>query len=326
MSTATPRRPDGAPPLAVALLCIVVAPLRRSGRLAAALSVLAASTSLAASVALLKQTLEGAPGILLQWPWLVSDGQTVATVGMQLDGVSIPMLVVVSFVATAVQIFSLSYMDDETPASYGRYFTWHALFLFSMQGLVLAPNLLQLFAAWEPRRTLQLPAHRLLLPQEHGRKGLSQGLLDHQAGRHGPALGPHPPLRRRRNLHVGPRVRPSPGHGAALGRGPLLLRGDGQVRAVSSACLAPRRHGGTHPRLPALLHAATMVAAGVYLLVRAQPIFLGSEVVLHGGHRRLPQRSSPPSSPSHRPTSRRSWPTALAPSSGTWSRRWARAA
>jgi NADH-quinone oxidoreductase subunit L len=279
MSTATLGVLTVLPPLAVALLCMVVAPLRRSGRLAAALSVLAASTSLAASVALLKQTLEGAPGILLQWPWLVSDGQTVATVGMQLDGVSIPMLVVVSFVATAVQIFSLSYMDDEPPASYGRYFTWHALFLFSMQGLVLAPNLLQLFAAWE---LVGLCSYLLIgfyyRKSAAGKASLKAFWITKLADM-GLLLG--------LILHyvVAGTFTWDPASVQALGMALPWVAGlyffavMGKSAQFPLHVWLPDAMEGPTP-VSALLHAATMVAAGVYLLVRAQPIFLGSEVVL----------------------------------------------
>ncbi len=48
-----------------------------------------------------------------------------------------------------VQIYSLGYLDDEPKPALGRYYAYQSLFAFSMMGLVLAPNLLQLFICWE---------------------------------------------------------------------------------------------------------------------------------------------------------------------------------
>ena len=52
-------------------------------------------------------------------------------------------------VSFLVQVYSLGYLSDEPPASLGRYYTYQSLFTFSMMGLVLAPNFVQLFICWE---------------------------------------------------------------------------------------------------------------------------------------------------------------------------------
>ena len=59
------------------------------------------------------------------------------------------MLILVTLVAFLVQVYSLEYLHDEPPPALGRYYTYQSLFAFSMMGLVLAPNLLQLFICWE---------------------------------------------------------------------------------------------------------------------------------------------------------------------------------
>ena len=48
-----------------------------------------------------------------------------------------------------MQLYSLGYLHDEPPPALGRYYAYQSLFAFSMMGLVLAPNLLQLFICWE---------------------------------------------------------------------------------------------------------------------------------------------------------------------------------
>ena len=83
------------------------------------------------------------------WPWLPSGGKTIADVGVLVDPTSTIMLCLVSLVALLVQFYSLGYLHDEPPAALGRYYVYQSLFAFSMMGLVLAPNLLQLFMCWE---------------------------------------------------------------------------------------------------------------------------------------------------------------------------------
>src|SRR4030095_16043262 len=76
-------------------------------------------------------------------------GKPLATIGVLADETSTIMLVLVALVAFLVQLYSLSYLSEEPPPGLGRYYTYQSLFAFSMMGLVLAPNLLQLFICWE---------------------------------------------------------------------------------------------------------------------------------------------------------------------------------
>ena len=69
--------------------------------------------------------------------------------GVLADADSTLMLVLVALVAFLVQVYSLGYLSDEPPASLGRYYTYQSLFAFSMMGLVLSPNFVQLFVCWE---------------------------------------------------------------------------------------------------------------------------------------------------------------------------------
>ncbi len=135
-------------PGAVALLLAIVTPLRNR-RTAIALSIAAALSALCAAILLVKGQLQPVPPQLLTIPWLLQDGVPFAEIGLRIDGISTSMLLVVTFVASCVQIFSIGYMHDETQPAQGRYFTYHSLFLTAMNILVLAPNLLQLFLGWE---------------------------------------------------------------------------------------------------------------------------------------------------------------------------------
>ncbi|MGO9064496.1 MAG: hypothetical protein ACLQIH_07135, partial [Myxococcaceae bacterium] len=124
-------------PALAALLLVLVPWLRHRGAPAAGLTVLSSVVATAAAVALVVDKSLGAPDVRVTVPWLVARGRTLAEVGIQLDHLSAVMLLVVTLVALCVQVFSLEYMRDEAARSYGRYFAYHALFLFSMNLLVL---------------------------------------------------------------------------------------------------------------------------------------------------------------------------------------------
>jgi NADH-quinone oxidoreductase subunit L len=130
------------------LVLAVVAPLRRMGRPAGYLSILGAAGSLASAVMAWRQASNGTDSRLL-WEWLPAQGQVLATVGVFADADSTVMLTLVALVALLVQVYSLGYLSDEPPPGLGRYYTYQSLFAFSMMGLVLAPNFVQLFICWE---------------------------------------------------------------------------------------------------------------------------------------------------------------------------------
>src|SRR6266545_2114508 len=94
------------------VILAVVAPLRRLGRPAAYLSILFSAAALVAAI--------GA--------WRLS---------------------LVALISFLVQVYSLGYLSDEAAPSLGRYYVYQSLFAFSMMGLVLAPNFVQLFICWE---------------------------------------------------------------------------------------------------------------------------------------------------------------------------------
>ncbi|SIT93530.1 NADH-quinone oxidoreductase subunit L [Pontibacter indicus] len=69
------------------------------------------------------------------------------TAGILLDNLTVLMLVIVTFISTLVQLFSVGYMHGDK--GYSRYFAYLGLFTFSMLGIVLVDNLLLLFMFWE---------------------------------------------------------------------------------------------------------------------------------------------------------------------------------
>ncbi|RDV15950.1 NADH-quinone oxidoreductase subunit L [Pontibacter diazotrophicus] len=83
------------------------------------------------------------------WFSMASIGGTLAdfTAGILLDNLTVLMLVIVTFTSTLVQLFSIGYMHGDR--GYSRYFAYLGLFTFSMLGIVLVDNLLLLFMFWE---------------------------------------------------------------------------------------------------------------------------------------------------------------------------------
>ena len=134
-------------PFSSFVLLAVLTPLRRTGRAAGVLSIAAAAGSLLASL-ILWRTLPP-QRVELQWGWLPAEGGPLASVGILVDSLSAVMLVLVALVSFLVQLYSLGYLEHETAPALGRYYAYHSLFAFSMIGLVLAGNFLQMFIFWE---------------------------------------------------------------------------------------------------------------------------------------------------------------------------------
>ncbi|HHO54240.1 MAG TPA: NADH-quinone oxidoreductase subunit L [Deltaproteobacteria bacterium] len=280
-------------PLVVAVFLIVAAPVRRNGVLAPGLSVLGSLVSLVGAGALLLRQIFGLdPDLTVERQWLVAGGETVARVGITVDGTSAAMLAVVTFVAAMVQIFSLGYLSDEPEEDRGRYFTWQSLFLFSMLGLVVSPNLLQLFACWElvglcsylligywwRKPSAAKAAVKAFWVTKFADMGLLIGLvlLYYHTGAFewGPgaveqlaAAGSDP--------EKTPWVLPS-----VAVAGLMFFAVMGKSAQFPLHVWLPDAMEGPTP-VSALLHAATMVAAGVYLIVRAWPLFEAAPVVLN---------------------------------------------
>ena len=174
-----------------------------------------------------------------------------------------------------VHVYSIGYMSHDP--GYWRFFAYLNLFMFSMLLLVLAGNFLVVFVAWELVGLSQLPAHRLLVPQALGGAGGQEGVHRQPRRRRRVRARDHGDLRQ-------PRAR------STSARSSTRI-GDARShdRSRSSRCWSSPGAMGKSAQFPlhvwlpdamegptpvsALIHAATMVNAGVYLVARANPIF-----------------------------------------------------
>jgi len=90
----------------------------------------------------------GAPGVVTLATW-VSSGDFSVTWALRYDTLSAVMVAMITFIATLIHIYSVGYMGHEPHGSVWRFFSYLSLFTFAMLMLVTADNLLQLFFGWE---------------------------------------------------------------------------------------------------------------------------------------------------------------------------------
>jgi NADH-quinone oxidoreductase subunit L len=263
-------------PAASFLVLAVVVPLRRSGRPAAYVSALAAALSLgAASAAWL--TSDGATARIAAWEWLPAQGAPLATIGVLVDGTSGVMLVLVALVAFLVQVYSIGYLDEEPPTALGRYYTYQSLFAFSMMGLVLAPNLLQLFICWE---LVGLCSYLLIgfwYRKPEAARAALKAFWTTKAGDVGLLVGIVLLWRQTGTFDLGELQLMAASGGIALAGLSVItfciyLGAMGKSAQFPLHIWLPDAMEGPTP-VSALIHAATMVTAGVYLLHRTAWLF-----------------------------------------------------
>jgi NADH-quinone oxidoreductase subunit L len=258
------------------LILAIVSPLRRSGRPAAYASILFAFGALAAAVVSWLGH-RGGQVTKLAWDWLPSQGSSIATIGVLADADSTLMLILVTLVAFLVQLYSLEYLHAEPPAALGRYYTYQSLFAFSMMGLVLSPNLLQLFICWE---LVGLCSYLLIgfwYQKPEAARAAVKAFWTTKAGDVGLLIGIVLLWRVTGTFDLG-ELRMLIGNGTIPVMGLSLISFCIYLGAVGKSAQFP-----LHVWLPdamegptpvsALIHAATMVTAGVYLLHRTAFLF-----------------------------------------------------
>jgi len=136
------------PILSFAIISLLLRPfIRKQNQISSYVSISGISLSFILSIWALISVLSSEDIIIFDsFTWL-QIGSTKINVGLLLDPLSAVMLVVVTSVSLLVQIYSLGYMYDDK--SYSRYFAYLSLFSSSMLGIVLAANIIQLFFFWE---------------------------------------------------------------------------------------------------------------------------------------------------------------------------------
>jgi len=282
-------------PFAAALLLGVCPPLRRAGRLAALVSLAGIGVALVAAARLATwlwvsgiQARAGggavAHEVTLEVPWLLQAGPTpLATVGVLVDPLAAAMAVLVTLVATGVQLYSLGYLGDEPPPALGRYYLYQSLFAGSMLGLVFAPNFLQLFVFWELVGLCSYLLIGFYYERPAAARAATKAFWTTKLGDVGLLLGIVLLWGAAGTVEFGTLFRAA-AQGAlppALGLYMTLvyLGAVGKSAQFPLHVWLPDAMEGPTP-VSALIHAATMVTAGVYLVARAYPLFAAAPDVL----------------------------------------------
>lgn len=207
-------------------------------------------------------------------------GGDALTLGLGLDAVSAIMLLVVTIVGTCVQIYSLGYMHRDPRV--GWFYAVLSLFTAAMLTLVLADNLLLLYVAWEIMGLCSYLLIGFWYEQEAPRKASQKAFLTTRVGDVGLAIGLFVIYKAAGtlDLHAALDSVGAWAPGIATVAALLLLFGAmGKSAQVPLHVWLPDAMAGPTPA-SALIHAATMVAAGVYLVARTLPIFEASGTAL----------------------------------------------
>ncbi len=203
-------------------------------------------------------------------------------VGLRLDAVSAIMLLVVTIVGLCVQVYSLSYMKKDRRK--GWYFAVLSLFTSAMLLLVLSGDFLLLYMSWEIMGLCSFLLIGFWHEQAGPRAAAIKAFLTTRVGDVGFAIGLAVMWATVHtfNMHEVAEFDWSLFPAAALAVSLLLFFGAmGKSAQVPLHVWLPDAMAGPTPA-SALIHAATMVAAGVYLVIRAMPIFhQASPVGLH---------------------------------------------
>ena len=213
------------------------------------------------------------------WQWLPA-GDLEVDVGLFVDNLTACLLIVVTTIGMLVHVYSIGYMRHDP--GYWRFFAYLNLFMFSMLLLVLADSWLVVFVAWElvglssylligfwyRRRSAALAAKKAFIVNRVGDVGFALGIMAIFV-----ALGT---LDIRETFDRIGELEPSTISLIAL----LLFCGAvGKSAQFPLHVWLPDAMEGPTP-VSALIHAATMVNAGVYLVARANPIFAQAPEVM----------------------------------------------
>src|SRR5213082_4014582 len=210
-----------------------------------------------------------------EFNWIDFVGVFRVPFGFVLDNLSKTMLVLVSGVGSLIHIYSLGYMRDDEGKS--RYFAALSLFMFAMLGIVLSNNFVMLFIFWE---LVGFTSYVLIghwFDRDAAADAAKKAFITTRLGDFGFMLGILMVWTATGSIvfaEIAPRLSTVTSHPAFLTIAALLIfcGAVGKSAQFPLHVWLPDAMEGPTP-VSALIHAATMVAAGVYMLARAQPLF-----------------------------------------------------
>jgi len=246
--------------------------------------------SLLASIVIFLDVLEGNSYNGSVYTWLVS-GDTRFEVGFLIDQLSATMMVVVSLVSLMVHIYTIGYMHDDP--GYQRFFSYISLFTFSMMMLVMSNNFLQLFFGWEAVGLVSYLLIGFWYTRPTAIYANMKAFLVNRVGDFGFLLGIALVLMHFGTLDYASVFAQAPGivdEKIELIPGMswlvitlicilLFVGAMGKSAQFPLHVWLPDSMEGPTP-ISALIHAATMVTAGIFMVARMSPLFELSETAL----------------------------------------------
>jgi len=213
-------------------------------------------------------------------------------IGFLIDSLTVVMLVTVTFISLLVHIYSIGYMADDD--GYQRFFSYISLFTFMMLMLVTANNFLQLFFGWEGVGLVSYLLIGFWYEKESANQGSLKAFLVNRVGDFGFILGIGLVLAYCGSLDYQTVFQQVPqiasqeitlfsGHAWSLMTVICLLLFVGAMGKSAQVPLhvwLPESMEGPTP-ISALIHAATMVTAGVFMIARISPMIEWSNTALN---------------------------------------------
>jgi NADH-quinone oxidoreductase subunit L len=276
-------------PLAGAILAGLFG--RQIGRAGAHwITIIGVAISFAASCVIFADVLKGNGFNGPVYTWLVSGG-TRFEIGFLIDRLSALMMVVVTFVSLMVHIYTIGYMADDP--GYQRFFAYIALFTFSMLMLVMANNFLQLFFGWEAVGLVSYLLIGFWYTRPSAIYANLKAFLVNRVGDFGFLLAialvlayfgtlDYAAVFSRAPSMAGATIEAIPGAPwlllSAICIG-LFVGAMGKSAQFPLHVWLPDSMEGPTP-ISALIHAATMVTAGIFMVARMSPLFEHSQTAL----------------------------------------------
>jgi NADH-quinone oxidoreductase subunit L len=272
--------------LASVLTAVLFVARRSNGPAAAIPSLVASAINVVLALLALRTLLAEGP-VQVTVPW-VHIGAFELNAGYLLDPLSVTMLLVVTVVSLLVQVFSVGYMKGDD--GFARYFTYLSLFVAAMLGLVIADNLLMVYVCWElvgvcsylligfwyRNRAPCNAAKKAFIVTRFGDFGLLAGIILLSSAAQTFDI---PAIARLVEADALPAVFLSSAVFMTLVPLLIFFGAAGKSAQFPLHVWLPDAMEGPTP-VSALIHAATMVAAGVYLVARLFFLFAASPVAL----------------------------------------------
>ena len=224
------------------------------------------------------------------YTWMVSDGLRFE-VGFLIDHLTVMMMAVVTGVSLMVHVYTIGYMHDDP--GYQRFFAYISLFTFAMLMLVMSNNFLQLFFGWEAVGLVSYLLIGFWYKKETAIYANLKAFLVNRVGDFGFILGIAAVVMYAGSLDYVEVFAKAP----QMANQTTSIFGDAQWSVMTVICILlfigamgksaqvplhvwlPDSMEGPTP-ISALIHAATMVTAGIFMVARMSPLFEFSETAL----------------------------------------------